>query len=180
MGGHVNTIGGATIGDASTSLVGCAADEHGHHRLVSVVRLQDLEGACMNFRELEVWSGGVNVAVAGTATWAPGILGGYWTTPASRATTVVLTRDWHTQDAARANGGRLSWPVRLLLTRLCYSIERMAIDGACEVPKSLVKIQVAMKFGPSTQTVGPPPQQKYHILLNCSSTAGLLIWSIID
>ena len=45
----------------------------------------------MNFRELELWSGGVNVAVAGKASWAPGILGGYWTTPASRGNDGSIT-----------------------------------------------------------------------------------------
>ena len=69
MGAHVSSRGGTTFEDASTSLLGCGAGN-----AVSVVRLEAAtagQAGCINFRELEVYSGGVNVAATGTTSWSP-------------------------------------------------------------------------------------------------------------
>ena len=60
MGGHVNTTGGASIGDASTSLLGCKAGGV----MVQFVRMNNnAKGNPLNIAEVEVYSGGVNVAL---------------------------------------------------------------------------------------------------------------------
>jgi prepilin-type N-terminal cleavage/methylation domain-containing protein len=74
MGGHVSTIGGATIGDASTTLLGCGSAD----LMVRYVRLTTAnkpyvggngdEPNALNIEEVQVFSGGVNVSVGKSAT----------------------------------------------------------------------------------------------------------------
>jgi len=70
MGGHINTTGGASIGNASTSLLGCSAGG----LMVQYVRMNTStkaglpQGNALNIEEVQVFSGGVNVAKGKSAT----------------------------------------------------------------------------------------------------------------